>query len=71
MYESEIRKALQGTILKDMSQEDLIETTSNLMSELYLVLGFKLPDSNTFSTIILHMGTAPAAENSRKSQERD
>lgn len=55
MYESEIRKALQGTILKNMSQEDLIETTSNLMSELYLVLGFKLPDSNTFSTIILHM----------------
>jgi len=54
MYEPEIREALKGEVIRTIPQEKLVDRVSDMMSALYIVMGYKLPDPGTFSTIILH-----------------
>lgn len=55
MYDNEIKEALKGVIIKGISQRELTEKTARMLSAMYVVLGFRLPDTETFSTIVTHL----------------
>lgn len=55
MYEQEIKQALKGRTINDIPTKTIIEQLSTVLTRLYLVLGFKVPEMETFKTVIMHL----------------
>jgi hypothetical protein len=55
MYEQEIKQAMKGRVINDIPTKIIIEKLSVVLTRLYLVLGFKVPEMETFKTVIMHL----------------